>query len=197
MKTLTDEQFKEIYTNKKLRNAVAYAHGCLSSNMEFKHFRAMNYPNDYAVNQNQINKAKEEVARDKVKTVANIGNKLVFVGMGMNYEPRYKGDICNHRIRTEITNSEGHRFFIEVGTGLQNSMRVDHSIDRTVQDELNDHTQQNKFYNYGGIERTKKALKFTKQNVLKLVNKTFGCNFTEIEVDYYTLTTEDYQSVSK
>jgi hypothetical protein len=200
LKDMTPEIMEEIYSNEKLRNNVAYAHGCYTSfenGCKFKYFKTCSYPIAYKVTEDQIKEAKEEKERAKAELLTHLGNKLVFVGMGMSYEPRYEGDPCNHRIRTEIVNAHGQRFFIEVGTGRGDEMRVDHSINRTLQEVYkDDHHKQGEFYNYGNLERLGQYPKYTKENIIRLVNDTFGCKFNEMIVDDYNLTTDDYQSIS-
>jgi len=191
---LTPEKFQEIYKDEKFRNAVAYAHACADAQGRHKHFLALMYPIDYIVTSEQITIAQKEVERAKKEALKNLGNKLVFVGMGMTYSPRYEGDVCNHRIRTEFQNPSGRRFFIELGTGKSGTelMRCDHAIDRTRQDELNDHPEhQGEFYNYLGLERNQWP-KYSLSAILKLVNENFECKFTEIEIDNFTLSPDEF-----
>ena len=200
MEVLTNEKFQEIYTNEKLRNAVAFAHGCLDSNHVFKHYKANLWPNPYTVTPEQIAKAKEERERAKKELISSLGNKLVFVGMGMQYDPRYKGDPGNHRIRTYIINGKGREFFIEVGTGQGDLMRIDFAINETLRARYkNSVKDQSEYYNWHGLERERRyrELKYTKENILNLVNLHFVCKFEELIVDYYTLSPDDYKSISK
>lgn len=222
---LTNEQFSDIYTNESFRNAVAFAHGCCDSSGKHQHYKALDYPNEYIVTPEQIEAAKAEYARAKAEKVANLPKgALVFVGMGMEYKSRFEGDLCNHRIRTEFYNSEGRHFFIEVGTGRGNDYRVDFSIDRDLQieydsklnealnkrnalkqyspewdaaNEVANKYWQQPYYNFGGIEKRNFSEKYTKENILKLINETFGCSYTSIEVDNYTLRTEDFTCYCK
>lgn len=167
----------------------------------------------------------ERMLSDKLKEVNASPNKLYFVGMGMPYEARYDDDVCNHRIRTEIVNPGGQNFFIEVGTWGEELMRIDFVIDRDMQDLYEEKAlyYRNKINEQGGFWKHGKGsylyeeyqkyqsqpyywykkdewfslrTKYTKENVLKLVNKLFDCKFTSLEVDYYFLSTEDYKSKS-
>ena len=200
IKEMTPEIMQGIYTNEKLRNAVAFAHACHSSfatGNQFRYRKALGWPISYKVTDEQIQEAKTEKERAKKELLTRLGNKLVFVGMGMEYDTRYEGDPCNHRIRTEIINSQETCYFIEVGRGRGDEMRVDHSINRTLQDRMKDGTEhQSIFHNWRGLERTCNPPKYTKQNIINLVNNAFECKFTEMVVDYYNLTTEDYKSIS-
>ena len=49
---------------------------------------------EYIVTEQQKSEAYEERKRVKSDKIKNMGNKLVFVGMGMNYKPRYEDDVC-------------------------------------------------------------------------------------------------------
>ena len=189
LKQLEADKFKEIYSNEKLRNAVAHAHGCLDSRGVFKHKKALMYPTSYKVTDEQIQEAKEETERAKIETLKKNKNILLFVGMGMGYEERYKDDVCNWRIRTEFKTPNGRVYFVEFGTGLDNTtIRCDHSIDRTREDELssNVHNQQ-EFYNYKNLERNSELGKYTKSRILEIVNRTFNCNFKKVVIDEYNI----------
>lgn len=190
---LTPEKFAEIYTSEEFRNQVAGAHSCYDSTMHFKHKATCSYPTEYIVTDEQITEAKIEIKRAKEQAIKDSAGKLVFVGMGMTYEPRYEDDVCNHRIRTEFTNAHGHKFFIEVGTGTSDRMRIDYAIDRENGREV---ASSEGAYNYKGLEHKRELPKYTKQEVLKLVNEYFDCNFSEIIIDNYNLNTDDYSSIS-
>lgn len=219
---LTSEKFHEIYSNEEFRNQVAYAHGYSKNNGE-SGMITCSYPTQYIVTEEQIKEATSEIERAKKVLVKANKNNLMFVGMGSNYAPRYNGDVCNHRIRTEFKNSRGHHFFIEVGTASNNEMRVDHSIDRELEKAYNNkleeihkemkifkqcsrewHELRDKateylnqpYYNYKNLERNKFEIKYTLQNVLEFVNRHFDCNFKEIIIDNYNVSTDDYISIS-
>ena len=222
---LTAEKFNEIYSDEEWRNEVAYAHGVqLASGETFK--GSCSYPVRYRVTEEQIEEAQKEINRKKEEIYKNHSNDLLFVSMGMDYAPRFEDDVCNHRIRTEFINKDGKHFFIEVGTGREDEMRVDFSIDRDLQNEmdkkagevrlkLSNAIDKNNFllvaklrndlqdamrqpyYNYGGLERGNNIkikhshLKYTKENVLFLVNDVFDCDFKNIIVDPHTISTGD------
>lgn len=196
---LTPAKFVEIYTNEEFRNQVASAHQYWSAapNSKFVHFQTCSYPVTYIVTEAQIEEAAKERERAKKQAIVDYEGKLVFIGMGMTYEPKYDDDVCNHRIRTEFKAPDGNRYFIELGTWTEEKMRCDHSIHRTKQDELNDDIkQQVKFYNFAGLERNTCLPKYTLQNVLKLVNDKFNCKFKEIIIDNYNIGTDDLICVS-
>ena len=134
--------------------------------------------------------------------------KLIFVSMGMSYTPRFAGDVCNHRIRTQITNPKGRNFFIEVGTGRGDKMRIDHVIDLDQEREYKEKAsyyrekiseskmlpqrhplwatyqkymeQPHQWYKYKEWESLN--VEYTQDNVIKLVNRLFECDFTDMEL---------------
>ncbi len=106
----------------------------------------------------------------------------------MTYET--ETEIGNYRIRTEFLNKHGKQFFVEFGmTADHTSTRCDHSIERALANEDNDKN------NYSNLERgyalrnyrSKGLCDYTPDSVLKLVNKAFDCNFTEIFIDNFDL----------
>jgi len=185
--TLTDEKFNEIYTVEKFRNQVATAHKCYTAfpNSEFKHYKTCSYPTEYIVTEEQIEIAQKLKQEAKQEAIKNIKDKLVFVAMGSDYEARYDDDICNYRVRTHFINKAGYKCFIEVGTARNpEEMRIDHAI-------IN-YESENEKNNYNGLERRDSNPKYTLQNLLRLVNTEFNCNFSEIEVDKYNLSPSDF-----
>lgn len=183
---ITEARFKDIYTDKKLLRAVAYAHTCCDSNFKFKHKLALCWPHSYIVTEAQIKEARK-VLTETIKNVLKANkNNLLFVGMGMDFDPTIKDGVGNHRIRTEFLNSEGKKYFIEFGTSCNSDkLRIDQAIDRDKQDKLNDaHDKQGEFYNYHNLETKTPVLKYTYANVIKLINEHFECNFSKMVVDY-------------
>lgn len=222
---LTTDKLKEIYKDEQLRNQVAFAHGSHSADGKLIQKITCSYPITYIVTNEQIQEAETERQRAKKQAIKDNSGKLVFVGMGCDYAARYEDDVCNHRVRTEIINPEGRKFFIEVGAWGDEAMRIDFVIDR---DQENEYEQKQWFYYdqikaNGGFNKVgqndplmveyKKYQqqpyywfkreqwkdikpKYTMQNVLNLVNTLFDCKFTEIIIDNYNLSTDDYSSVS-
>lgn len=195
--TLSDSGLGRIYTDPSFRNSVAWAHKCMERDgTTFKHLKTCEYPIDHIVSPEQVAAAKAELERAKAEALATMDNKLVFVGMGMTYAPRYADDVCNYRIRTEIRRADGKQFFIELGSSdlrHEGGMRCDHSIERvpaTTPDAY--HNDRN---NYEGIERRDNLPRYTLDNVRKLVNRTFDTHFTEVEVDNHTLSCDDFVSI--
>lgn len=186
LETMTNEKLQEIYTDKKLRNAVAFAHECWTAcpNSHFDYKKALCWPVSYIVTDEQIELAKKELERSKKETQEKYKNSLLFIGMGMTYETdKYIG---NHRIRTEFLNKHGHRFFVEFGTALNpENTRCDYSIDKDGKD--------GDIYNYANLERhnNKNGIcDYTPKAVLAMVNRIFDCNFSEIFIDNYDLECE-------
>jgi hypothetical protein len=196
LKLLTAEKLTEIYSNEKLRNAVAYAHICADSKGNFKHYKALMYPISYIVTKEQIEEAKKELENAKKEYLKNYANKLVLIGMGMEYPERYPDDVCNHRVRGEFLNKYGKKYFIEFGTGrITGEMRIDHSIDRDLEEQTKDSSKQ-PYNNCKNLERRKFYPKYTKTDILELINREFECNFKEIVIDNHTLSPDEIISVS-
>ena len=218
---LSSEKLKEIYTDQKFRNEVANAHGYNSSTGTLQHMQTCSYPITYIVTEDQIKEAKAEKAKAKQTAKENLKNKLVFVAMGMNYEPRFEDDICCHRVRTEIINPEGRKFFIEVGTWGAELMHIDFIIDRDQQNYYSEQLQncrneilkrggyykvnfsdplmidlkkyqEQPYYWYKHKEWKDLKVKYTNKNLIDLVNNLFDCNFSEIEIDEHNLWCDDF-----
>ena len=219
----------ELGANVALTKEMRYAHGvCLKGNTGTDFYCTMYEGKRYKTTKKQIELAKVLYEKNKQSVLNSIGNKLVFVGMGMNYAPRYEDDVCNHRIRTNIVNPENKNFFVELGTWGAEMMRYDHLVDRDLEETymtmlnklrlqigmmggfnkvpntdpimIEYRNYQNQPYNWYREEYARglinKGIKYTNKNVLQFVNDIFGCNFNDMEVDYYHLTTEDYKSIS-
>jgi hypothetical protein len=223
--TISDEKFKEIYTNKSFRNSIAHAHQCYDKFFNFKHYLALDGLNRYIVTETQIKEAQAEKKRAKAERVASLGNKLVFVSMGSNYAERYSDDVCSFRMRTEIQNPEGKKYFIEVSRHGDILTHFDFVIDRDLEQEYERKANfwRQKITEAGGFYKVAQShpyflelkkyqeqpyywnkkhlwnnlnLKYTKTNILEVVNLLFDCFFTEIEIDNFDLVTDDYVSAS-
>lgn len=190
---LTAEKFAEIYTNEYFRNSVAFAHQCCDSGGRFKHYGTCTYPQRYIVTEQQIAEARKEYERAKAEVYDKHYNDLLFVGMGSAYEPRFEGDAGNHRIRTTFKNKDGHSYFIEcIRSTNGDGFWVDFTVDVDKKIELNDHPdRQAEFYQIKGIERKPLGLKYTKENLLQLVNKYFDCHFKNVVIDNYNIHPDD------
>ncbi len=215
----------QLGTNERFTREVNYAHGVCDKYSVLQHYCTMYAGKRYITTLEQKEQAQKLYAINKQRAIENVGNKLVFVGMGSEYSPKYEDDVCNHRIRTEIVNPKGRRFFIEVGTGSGELMRIDHVVDRDQEDEYNAKASEyrQKINDAGGFWKIGKGdplfeeyqkyqkqpyhwykheqwrelkAKYTNLNVLNLVNTLFDCNFKEMQVDYDHLTTNDYSSIS-
>ena len=193
---LTEEKFSEIYSDMQFCKKVANAYKYYDSKMVFIHLKTCSYPIEYIVTIEQIEIAKQEVEKQKQLLLNSIENKLVFVGMGMTYKSLVENDVCNYRIRTNIVNKNNQKFFVEFGTTNQyiekepnvKYIRVDYAIDLT--DPLNQK------YNHNNLERKNLKVEYTLDNILKIVNYNFDCNFTEILIDNHLLSTDEYKSIS-
>ena len=122
---LTDEKFQEIYTNEELLINISTAHGCYDSSHQLKYFKAFGiYPDAYIVTRQQIDLAKQELARLKAEKITNLkAGELVFIGTGMDYESRFDSDIYNHIIRATFKNDKGRTYFVEFSKNGNTSLK--------------------------------------------------------------------------
>lgn len=124
----------ELGENVELTKEMNYAHP-VGDSMGNTLFNCTMYRGKrYKTDKEMIDKAAILYKENKDKAISNVGNKLVFVGMGCNYTKRYDDDVCNHRIRTELINKDGKRYFVELGTCGNEKMRADHVVDRDLED---------------------------------------------------------------
>ena len=194
------EVFDTIYSDGKTLHEVALAHKCCDKNLVKVGYCAMIYPKRYLVTVEQVQEAKRELQEAKSRVFKEHKQDLLFVGMGMPFEPNaenYFSDVGNHRIRTQFLNSDGHEYFVEFGLGLRGQMRVDFSIDIELKEFYNDdYEHQGEFYNFMGLERKSgKVGEYSKQNILDLVNTIFGCNFNKVVVDNYVIYPDDQRVI--
>lgn len=222
---ITNNEFEKIYSDVELLISIVFARKSYDSHSNFKYYTAVHYPNNYIVTPEQIDLAKQEFARAKESVYSLHENHLLFCSMGGSYAPRYQDDPCNHRIRTEFLNSKGKRYFIELGTYQDHTLHVDFSIDRDMEAKhdkeksdiskqldqldrrsaeyallrrkLSDMLYVSSFKNFGGLEHTNLNLKYTLQNILKLINETFNCNFKEIYVDHHIIHPSDREIICR
>jgi len=192
---LTEETFHNAINNKDYGFlwGVRYAHGTDQSDV----YKIAFCDKKYYVTQQQKQKATrimEKVELEKKHQYLK-SNTLVFNGMGMSFKAK-PGYIGNHRIRASFINLDGIKCFIEVGTGKENDlMRCNHSMYNYVNvcNSLKERDLREK-NNYGNIERSL-SLKYTFDNLLKLVNETFNCNYKSIVLEEHFLRTDVFTSV--
>lgn len=188
---MTTEEYNRYKDDDRFIHNIVYAVVCCDSKGEFKYKKAMTKytkaKKEFIVNEEQINQAKKEYEKRKNKILENIKNKLVFVGMGMDFEPLNNEYIGNHRIRTYFLNNDGVLCFVEFGTTTNKDfLRVDHALMNIIKGD--DENKQRI-----SLEKLKSGkLEYTKKNILKLVNKYFNCSFKEVEVYNYFISTKDY-----
>lgn len=200
---LTEEVYNKYKHDDRFLHEITFAHGVQGREPDNKALCFYGIAkSDFKVSPGLQNRAKEDYQKRKEEITKSINNKLVFVGMGMDFTPKDKDHIGNYRIRTYIQNDEGVICFVEFGSGkTRDFLRCDHAIMHTKKDFSE--------WKYAGErDQTEKRIKeledirgnynpYTKQEILNLVNKWFNCSFTEIEVYDYCLNTDDYISVSK
>ena len=202
-KTLNKESFDKYKHDNRFIHEVNYAHG-VQGWEEYK-LAMTKYSicgKDFAVTPEQIKKARMIYNERKQAILKAITpNKLVFVGMGMEFTPKNPDYINNHRIRTYFLNNTGVLCFVEFGTSSDKDfLRVDHALINTKNnEEWNSLTEREQTeIRVKGLEKIRGDYhKYTKKEVLNLVNNHFNCNFKELEVHYYFLDTYDYNCISE
>ena len=186
---LTDEKFQDIYSDKKFRNEVAFAHKCVDGNLKFSHYATCSYPQEYIVTEEQIELAKAERDRARTQLLEDKKGWLLMDGMGSEIEPQFDGHIPNHRVRGYFLNDKGEKCFLEVATSRDiKLMRVTHS--NCGHDEYYKNLDRRANHDYLRIPYSHKAL-------LEIVNYEFGCSFKNIHVDNYDYYYEDVISVAQ
>lgn len=219
---LTSEILEANKQNPNFIKAVASSHKCCDKNGIFLHFKSLVYPLEYITTEEQKNEAISIREQQKSNFKNSINNKLVFVGMGCEYNSRFENDICNHRVRTEIQNPKGRNFFIEVSRGKGEKMNFDFVIDRDQEDEYKNEAQRIRtkinesnfnfqshplykeyqkymgqpYYWYNKNQWHSLNIEYTTKNLLKVVNDLFECNFKNIQIDNVFLSTDEFKSIS-
>lgn len=159
-------------TNKELRNSIASAHRCYTKDFTFKYYKALYYPIDYIVTEQQIEFArqiKEKAIQEALKQNKGI---ITFINMAMSFKNEI-GYIDSYRMRCYFYNNYGKQFFLEVGVSLDKKiMRIDHAIDKDM--ELEWSTKQiNTFRAYKEANKKKNyiSLKTSTEEELREINK--------------------------
>lgn len=185
----------------------AWANGLIDRNGDHIGYVAQLYPHRYAVTKDHIAIAKCQLEQDKQDAIARLtsSSTLLMVGMGGVIETVDPDRINNYRVRGEFFNTQGTRFFLEVGSSSRsiNGMRCDFSINRDIEEKADAYRRrtgipvsQGDYYNWKNLERSGDLGSYTKSRLLYIINSNFDCWFTGVEVDNYTLRVEDYISVS-
>lgn len=206
IKELTAKEYNKYKDNDDFLHNVAFAHGCLNEDMEFLHNKALcSYTvakSDFKVPSKIQEIAKREYQKRKMNIVKGIKvNELVFVGMGMDFNPLNNEHIGNHRIRTYFKDNNKCLCFVEFGSSVnKNFLRCGHAIKDTKRncsdwDNLKQREDTEKrIYKLEGLRSGSKA--YTKKNILKLVNDNFDTNFKNVKIFSYFLSPDDYTSIS-
>ncbi|MHC5061911.1 MAG: hypothetical protein ACYTFK_12605 [Planctomycetota bacterium] len=201
MKTLNNEDFQRIYTDKKFRNAVANAHTVCDKYCKPILKKALEYPREWAVSQEQIDEAKKEREAAKLRTIEEHKGELVLVGMGMTRKCE-EGGIGNHRARGYFFDTDGRKCFIEVMKGYDFAENYYIPLERPKPTEylMFDFAH----YDDGEPEDRIQAISgkvtrfpFDMESVLNQVNYHFGVDFPAVFVDNYDLSPDDYISKMK
>jgi hypothetical protein len=192
---LTEEKFKEIYTDKSFRNSVAFP--VLRKSLFTGEVNiTLTFPTKYIVTDQQTIKALEERDSDRKRILSEIKNKLVFIKKGGMFSCS-SYDVNCYRISTIIKNNNNQLFYVELSSLPKK--RDHHFTFRCVSAiELKDKARKfnpknsgNLNQNYKALEDLQKLGKYTKRNVLSFINENFNCSFTKMEIDEFTLSESD------
>jgi hypothetical protein len=215
----------EISKNKKLARDISMAHVCTDKNGNFLFYCGLHYPARFKVSEDLKEAAKKQHEANRLEAITQVKNKLLFVGMGMDYPKENEQDPGNYRIITYIKNPKGRRFFIElsrINGGYINFDFVIDSDEQTKYEELRkinfdkiqkygefiklphehplrlEHSrlQSQPYYQYKSQEYRGRKYKYERNTIIEVVNNLFQCNFNTMEVDSILLNTEDYTSTS-
>ena len=198
MKNLDIEEYNKHKNNDGFLHNVVFAHNVEGWGEDTKALCFYNVGGEYRITPEMKEIAKKDYEQKKKEIIENIGDKLVFVGMGVSFTPKNPDYIGNHRIRTYFKDTKGVLCFVEFGSINDSSMRCDHALYNTKKDyngwkslQERERTEQR----ISALE-TRKGERYTKDKVLEWVNHYFDCAFKEMEVYDYFLNTKDYTSIS-
>ena len=134
---LTTEEYNKYKDDDRFIHNIYYAVSCCDEYGHLKYKKAMTKytqaDKEFIVSDEQIKTGKEEYNRRKQQILNNIKvNELVFVGMGMDFDPVDNKHIGNHRIRTYFKDNDGALCFVEFGTAINKDfLRCDHALKNT------------------------------------------------------------------
>lgn len=209
---LANDLFFHLIKEDKWINQIANSTKCYDKHSIFKYYKTCSYPVEYVVTEEQISKAKELCAIRKAEIISFIEKgELVFCAMGGYFKSQLDNGVGNYRIGCYFLNKKGHKYFIELCTSCdgENRIYIDFSIDEElkvirqeeVRRELESRREVNgkwgvyekqDYYNCFGIEKTTIEIPFTFDNVLKLINDTYGCCYKSSRLVRYFASYEDW-----
>lgn len=221
--TLTDELFKNIYSDPKFRNDIIFAAKWIDKSNSVEQWHASSYPKKYIVTEEQITIAKDEREKANISIREKHKNDLLFKAMGFEFSPRWEDDITNHRIRTYFKNRRGRLFFIEILASNDKKLIVDCAQDIDAEREFkakqeainiemqkynrgdsayfnlqkkkNDLWSEEPTCNYGGVRKLEDKYICTQSDIIRLVNEVFECDFKRMIIDEYNIKLADDEAL--
>lgn len=179
--------------------------------------RYVNYPSFedvHDITPEQIAEAKLHFQRRHDEEIASLQKGvLAFVAMGGDFTSKLPNGVGNYRMRCDFKNSRGKQFFIEFCLAArEETFWIDFSIDRQLQKkyekECQEQYEKNKnlpyrkqehrlipqyYYNAKNVEKQMKIeVIATWPEVIKFINKTYGCKYTSAKLFRYFVSPDDY-----
>lgn len=194
---MTAEQFSLLTKKDKWISAIANPTKCYDKCSKFKHYKTCSYPTEYIITEEQIQKANELYVHRKTETLASIfKGELVFRAMGGDFQSEFENGVGNYRIRCYFKSINGHKYFIELccSSGRENEFLVNFSVDEDLREKRDEEIKlayeyrrkvnghwfidaKQDYYNCYGVEKKYQNMPFTFDNIIKFVNKTYGCSY--------------------
>lgn len=196
MEELTKEEFNELINVDKFIHAMRFPVACLDSNHKFKHYRTCTYPIEYIITPEQIAQATDKYYQRHDDIIDNIKvGDLVFKGMGCDYPARFDGDVCNHRIRCYFKNNDDITYFIEILKCGEHFEKKGYGFSFNFNHVVKEDGEHSYYENV--LTRDAIQLPFTKDNVLKVINEKFNASYTNMRVENYFITADEYINTCK
>lgn len=202
---MTAEQFSLLTKRDEWISIIANPTKCYDKSSNFKHYKTCSYPTKYIITEEQIQKANELYAHRKAETLASISKgELVFRAMGSEFQSKLENGVGNYRIRCYFKCIAGHKYFIELcgSCDWENKFLVNFSINEDLHEKREEEIKlefeyrrkvngrwfvdgKQDYYNCYGVEKKFQNTPFTFNNIIKFVNKTYGCSYKSARLVHY------------
>lgn len=188
--TLTDEEFKEIYVNRWLRNKVSEAMLVYNVDSSPDDVKTIMYGMLYDLTEEQINEAKRVREEARVKALENVGNRLIFTPLGMTFDNE-EGVEVSFRQRTQVRTKEGLLYMLEISVQERAKEGVKWAVTELV--DITNPEEKNYTYSQENNLIGKSAKDVSLPELLRLTNEVLKTDFKEVEVDCYDLNYQEFE----